>query len=439
MVEQEKSILGFLNGSLCLIVEPSQAFSATIQTCLGELGIPSSQIMMVRKYEDAKRVIREQKPKLIVSEYDLGQDFGLALMELQSEFHEDVSRISIIATKNSSDSAVAEAAEEQIDAFILKPFSADAFRQKLSDVFRRKMNPTDYMKKIREGKNQLLLKQFDQAVHEFVAAKTMDDKPTLACFYAGQTYQAMGDRARALAEFKQGRSYQPLHYKCLIGQFENLMEEKDYEGAYELVTLIRANYPITSHRLGQIFIAAVFTYHFEDIPALYQLFLKLEQRPARLIQLTSMALLTAGRHWIQKQDFAKALECYEMGISSCLKDLNYIDKVVADFVNAGAYDAAQEALQKCQPSDVGTPLHARLCFRIDQHVLPTDQVMDRGRKLINAGNGDPDIYRTVVKLFAMQDKVPMAESVINSAMQDFPEMRDELYLLIETLAPKKKA
>jgi DNA-binding response OmpR family regulator len=436
VVDKNPEILSFLGDSLCLIVEPSQSFSATIQTCLGELGIPSTQVMMVRKFEEALKVIRERKPKLIVSEYDLGTGLGLALMELQSEFHEDVARISIIATKNSSDSAVAEAAEEQIDAFILKPFSADAFRQKLSEVFRRKMNPSDYMQKVRAGKINFSLKQFEAAVQDFMTAKTMDKKPTLACFYAGQSYQALGDRAKALAEFKEGRKHQPLHYKCLIGEFENLMEERNYPGAYELVTLIRANYPITSHRLGQIFIASVFTYHFDDVPILYQLFLKLEQRPPRLVQLTSMALLTAGRHWIQKKEFTKAMDCYEMGITSCGKDLNYVEKVVTDFINAGAFNEAQTALQKCAPSDVGNAAHARLGFRLDQYVLKPDQIIDRGRKLINAGNAEPEIFKTVVRLLAIQNKVSMAESVINTALKDHPEMREELYALLEKHVPK---
>lgn len=438
MADKSTAISEFLGDSFCLIVEPSQGFSASIQTCLTELGISATQVITARKFTDAKKIISEKKPRVIVAEYDLGTDLGLALMELQSEHYDDNARISIIVTKNSSDSAVAEAAEEQIDAFILKPFSVDTFRQKLSDVFRRKMNPSEYMQKIRDGKGLIYLKQFDQAVTEFLTAKTMDPKPTLACYYAGQSYQAAGKRALALAEFKEGRKYQPLHYKCLIGEFENLMEERQYAPAYELVTLIKANYPITSHRLGQIFIAAVFTYHFDDLPNYYQLFLKIEQRSPRLVQLTAMALLTAGRYWIQKQDFKKALECYDMGITASAKDIAYVEKIVNDFIAAKAYDEAQLALQKCSPSDVGTLAHTRISFRIDQYVLNPEQVIDRGRKLINSGDAEPSVFTTVIRLLAERDRISMAESVINTALQKTPSLRQELYGLLEKHRPKKE-
>jgi DNA-binding response OmpR family regulator len=435
MTDSLASIREFLGDSACLIVEPSQAFSASIQTCLIEQGVPAAQIVTLRKYADAKKFIAERKPKLVVSEYDLGSDLGLSLMEQQGEHHEDTAKISIIVTKNNSDSAVAEAAEEQIDAFILKPFSVEAFRQKLGDVFRRKTNPSPYMQKVREGKTQLHLENFANAVSEFTAAKSLDAKPTLACYYAGQAYQGMGQRAQALAEFKEGRRYQPLHYKCLIGEFENLMEDRKYDQAYGLVSIIRNNYPITSHRLGQIFIAAVFTYHFDELPTFYQLFLNLEQRPPRLVQLTAAALLTAGRYWIQKQDFAKALACYEMGITACSRDLNYIEKIIADFIGAGAYPEAQLALQRCSPSDVGTAMHTKLSFRIDQHVLNPEQVIERGRKLINAGEAEPAVFTTVIRLLAERNRVPMAESVINAALQQNPSLREELYALLEKHRP----
>jgi tetratricopeptide (TPR) repeat protein len=245
----------------------------------------------------------------------------------------------------------------------------------------------------------------------------------------------MGQRAQALAEFKEGRRYQPLHYKCLIGEFENLMEDRKYDQAYGLVSIIRNNYPITSHRLGQIFIAAVFTYHFDELPTFYQLFLNLEQRPPRLVQLTAAALLTAGRYWIQKQDFAKALACYEMGITACSRDLNYIEKIIADFIGAGAYPEAQLALQRCSPSDVGTAMHTKLSFRIDQHVLNPEQVIERGRKLINAGEAEPAVFTTVIRLLAERNRVPMAESVINAALQQNPSLREELYALLEKHRP----
>jgi tetratricopeptide (TPR) repeat protein len=432
MSQKTSSIKEFLGGQVCLIVEPSSAFSSSIHACLMEFGLTLSQILTVRKFEDAKRIIHEKKPKVVISEYEVGTDLGLSLLELQGEYYPDeMSRISIIVTRNSADSAIAEAAEEQVDAYILKPFSVDFFRDKITTVFNRKMNPSNYMEKIRAGKNHFSLNEFKESVADFGEAKKLDDKPTLACFYSGQSYQAMGDKVKALAEFKEGRKYQPLHYKCLIGEFESEMAEQKYAEAYVLVELIRTHYPITSHRLGQFFIAAVFTYHFDELPTLYQIYLKLEQRPAKLVQLTSMALFTAGRYWVNQNSLQKAVDCFEMGVMASGREIGYIEKVINIFLKIKAAKESQVFFSKIQPSDVGTSAYNRLGFKIDQFILSKNQLIEKGRKIVAADEATPEIYISLVGLLADENKISMAESIISKALATYPEMRAELYQILK--------
>jgi DNA-binding response OmpR family regulator len=420
----------FMRDQVCLIVEPSQTFSASIQQCLNEMNLSIGQVITARKFEDAKRVIHERKPKIVITEYEVEAKFGLTLLETQGDYHDELNRVSIIVTRNTTDSAVAEAAEEEIDAYILKPFSPDNFTYKFLEILDRKVRPSEYAKKIRSGKKLFAANQLEAALGEFIESKKLDKKPTLACYYAGQVYQVRGEFQKALAEYREGRTYQPLHYKCLMAEFEELITREGYKEAYRLIPLIKANYPVTSHRLGQIFIAAVFTQHFDEIADYFQLFLKMEGRTPKLVQLTSLALLTAGRYFLGKNDTARACEYFEMGVLASSRDIRYIEKIVHDLLQANAIKEAEYFLAKVQPHDVGTPEHARLAFKVDRHVLTPEQTIEKGRKIVSAGQGTPEVYEILVKTLALAGKEPMAESIISRALEDHPELRAPLYKVL---------
>ena len=426
----------FIGEETCLIVEPSQAFASSLQGCLKDLGVPLQQMVVTRKFEEAKRLIAERKPKILITEYEIESYLGLALIELQEQHHGEMSRLAAIVTRNNSDSAVAEAAEEQVDIFILKPFSVDAFTQKLTAAIQRKMSPSPYIQKINEGKRSLEVKKYSIALEAFTQAKPIEQKPTLAHFYTGQTYQMQGDKELALAEFQAGRKYHPLHYKCLIGEFETLVEDKRYKEAYELVPLIRENYPITARRLAQILSAAVFTYSFEDLPLYYELFLRLEQRPPQLTKMLSMAFLAAGRFLIKEDNLRKAAEFFDLGVTVTGRSLAYIELIVSELLKIRAATEAQAFLGKALQSDVGTARFNQLSYLVDELTLPKDELVEKGRKLVMAGEGSPDVYTSVVRIMAEQGKTTLAETVISRATSSFPELREPLYKILEAGQPK---
>jgi tetratricopeptide (TPR) repeat protein len=437
MIPLESRVKELFEGHFCLIVEPSASFSSVIMGVLKSLGISPEQVIMAHKFEAAELIITEKKPKLLITEYDINGKLGLSLIETQSEHFDSMSRISIIITSNTNDSAVAEAAEEEVDAFIVKPFSGQTFTEKITKVFMAKLEPSNYIQAIELGKEHYFAKEFAAAASAFTEAKNLDPKPTLACFYLGQTFQKQGNISKALEAFKEGRSYQPLHYKCLIGEFEGLMFEKKYEVAYELVPILRANYPITSHRLGQIFTAAVFTQHFEDLPLYYKLYLTIEKRSAALIELSSLALLTAGRYFLVKKDITNAVSAFDMGVMVTSKNILFLEKIVLDLLKCGYPKEAQVFMTKILPSDVGTVEFNRLNYRVDSVLLSPDQLIEKGRKLVQDGNATPDIFESLVLQLAKTNRKQLAEATILSAVAIYPDMRSSLYGILETNLPKE--
>ncbi len=435
---QQTALQSFFENQVCLIVEPSKAFLASIQTCVKSLDLPIGEIILANKYEEAVAFIQQRKPRMLITEYDVLGHNGLSLVELQQQFQEDQNRISIVVSGNSSDSVIAESAEEQVDSFLLKPFSSDDLKKKLLAVIQAKVNPSPYSLKIKEGRTFQQENVLNEAVNSFIQAKQLHEKPSLACFYLGDVYKLLKENKKALTEFQEGRIYHPLHYKCLIGEFEILVEDKDYQRAYELIPILIKNFPLTPRRLTQVFIAAVFSMRFEFLPAYYEQYIKIDRRSPELIKIASLAFFTAGKWYLQNKDVKKAGNFFEKALFIVNRDIDFLVQIIEELIKSQAYEEALLFLTKASPSDVGSLVYNRLSFKIDQFTLRKDQLFERARKFALTGEASLENYKVIIKIFADEGNIPLAESIISKAIASQPELRAELYQILEQNTPPEE-
>lgn len=431
MTIKNNHIQEYLSEQTALIVEPSNAFAQVIQASLVQFGVRADKIFSANTYSDAVSIINEMKPKILITEYLIGKHLGLALIEKQDEHYDPLLRISIIVTKESSDNAVAEAAEEQLDAYIVKPFSGADFQHRFLETVKRKIQPSDYMMKIREGKELLAGNKMATAIETFKEAKNISPKPTLANYYLGICYLQSKDIEKARKEFSEGRSHNPLHYKCLTGEFDCLILENKYKQAYELSLLIRENFPVTSARLGKFFVATVYTEQFKDLQELYELYTRLDNRPAELINLVSISLLTAARYFLRNSKTSEALEFFEMGSIATGRDISFLEKIIDELLKVNDITSAEKYLKLTKSEDLGSAKHSQLTFKITKHQSSPEALIDLGRKMVFDGKASPEVIKILVETLLKNGKKTLAESIIIKGCESFPESRKELYELFD--------
>lgn len=435
MDNEKTSMESFFENQVCLVVEPSKAFLAALLACLKSLNLPSTQILSASQFEAARAMIETHKPRVLITEYEVDGHNGLELVELQQRHHEDQHRISMVVSKNSSDSVIAEAAEEQVDTFLLKPFSPDDFVKKINEVIRNKVHPSAYVVKINEGRKFMHTQEFENAVDAFSKAKSLHAKPALACFYSGETFRLQKDSSKALAEFQAGRKFQPLHYKCLTAEFEILVENKDYKEAYELIPVLIKNFPLTPRRLTQVFIAAVYSLRFEYLSVYYDQLIKLDKKSPELIKVATAALFAGGKWFLQKREMAQASELFEKALLTMGRDISFLTKIIAELLKSEACREAEAFFQMALPSDVGSSDYNRLAFRIDSVTLNRGELVERARKFFLSGEAEVEDYKTIIKLFVEQNRMQLAEAAINKAIESYPQARSILYRILEGHSP----
>lgn len=429
--EKDTDVAKYLNSQGALVVEPSNAFFSVIQNCLVSYGMDSKKIIMANTYKDAVAMLKDEKPRILITEYMIGKNFGLSLIDLHDEMYDSFSRIAIMVTKESSDNAVAEAAEEQLDAFVVKPFSGADFQKRFIEVVKRKMYPSKYLNRIREGKEKIKAKNFPDAIAIFQEAKAMNPTPTLACYYLGECYLSQNELTLARKEFSEGRKHNSLHYKCLTGEFDCLMQEKRYKEAYNLVELIRKHYPVTSVRLGKFFIAAVYTEHFEDMMVLYEMYTNLDFRPNELVGLVSIALITAGRFNIRTKDMGTAFKYFELAANVTGRKVETLEKVIEEYLKIEDIHTAERFFKLIRGDDIGSAKYIQLNFKIGVNMIAPEAALEMGRKIVIEGNSTPEVTKRVVRLALETGKSTLAESLIIKGAQAHPEIRKELYEMLE--------
>jgi tetratricopeptide (TPR) repeat protein len=425
------AINAFLKNEKVLVLEPSSSFGQSIMGCLVEMGSPPENLFFVKRFKEAWDIMEKEKPKVLLTEFSVDGKAGLSLVDLQNKFYDDSTKTAVLVTHNDSQTAVAEAAEEHVDAYILKPFSMGDFKLRLTTLFGQKIYPSDYSKSIKAGRNWLESGDYDKAVESFKLAVHQSSQPSLAYYYTGQTRFLQGNYQKAVVEFAKGLKVNPLHYKCLMGEFDSLFAQKKYEQAYLLVPRIRENYPISPQRLGKVLISAVFSQNFEDLSIYYYLYQNLETRPADLTKVFSAGLMTAAKHFAALHSSTKAIELFEMGMAVTGPDPSYLDQIVRELIRLKALEKAEEFLRKFRSEDVGSAVHARLVFLLSCHLDPRDMAIEKGKKLVAQKTADLDCFKSLIKIIRDIGNQLLAEDMAQKAIQEFPDQRAQIYQLLE--------
>jgi DNA-binding response OmpR family regulator len=415
-----------------LIVDESSSYTQSIVASLKELGCSEERIFVAKKYKDAKDIINLKKPDILITEYLIDGKYGLELINFLTS--QSANKISVIISRNNSRTSIAEAAEELVDDYIVKPFQTGMIFERLKTLIHRKLNPSEYIKNIRAGKQMLLESRFQDAEYQFKSAIQIEKKPTLAHYYLGYTKLIQTNYAVAVDEFKKGLNLQPLHYKCLTGNFDAFFEQKSYGAAYLLTPAILNNYPIGPKRLGNLFIAAVFSGQLDDVPKYYNIFLNLDHITLELRKVFSAALLAAGRFQLSRNETDKAAECFELGIQVIGPDMDYIDRATRALLKAKdrGHLHAVKLLQRTPNAKVGGKEHSALSFLTNLKTQTTTQAIEQGRRLVANGYADADCYQSLIKILVADDKITLAEDITAKAVRDYPSLRKALYDLLES-------
>ncbi len=346
-MDKKEVLKKFLEANEVLIVDKNPSSRSRLLKTMVDLGAKRSSIHSVGTLLESQEVIQTKSIGLVLSDYFIGGGSGFDLFKILREKYPSKKELCLVlVTSNISQTAVAKAAEEDVDSFIIKPYTIQSIQENLISTVTQKVMPSDYIKKIEEGKILLAAGKYDDAIAVLNVARGMHPKPALAYFYIGQAEYLKNHVDTAAGSYNEGLNFNNIHYKCLVGLYEVFMREEKFFEAYQVVKKIAKFFPANPDRLAQIIRLAVRTGNYQDMQMFYEIFTSLDVRVQVLTNYIGAGMYIAGKYCLMNSDKDTAFQYFDNIAVSCSEFTKFLRAVITLLVENEMCDEAEKFLSR---------------------------------------------------------------------------------------------
>lgn len=388
----------FLEENEVLIVDKNPSSRNRLLKTIYDLGAQRHMIHTTGHITEAQEIVETKKLGLVLSDYFIGGGSGFDLFKMIREKNPESKELTLVlVTSNISQSAVAKAAEEDVDSFIIKPYTIQSIQENLISTIAAKVKPSEYMIKIDEGKKKIAEGNYDEAITILSKASNLHSKPALALFYIGQAEYLKNRVEKASDSYNEGLNFNNIHYKCLVGLYEIFMREGKFKEAYQVVKKIAKYFPANPDRLAQIVRLAVITGNYRDMEMYYEIFTSLDVRLNVLTNYIGAGLYVGGKYFMQNNDRELALQFFDHIAVSCSEFTKFLRGVISVLME---YDMIPDAEKFLARFDAGTKDHEDYLisdFLISSKKLnDSSQTIKMGMEIYNRKIRDFKVMHTLV-------------------------------------------
>ena len=416
----------FLGKQHILIVDATASSRAGIAKAMNDMGAKSNLMSLCSSIEEAEETIKKQKPKILITDFTVGPRSGLELLQRQRQADPtSKDSIFVIVTGNTSQSAVAQAAEEDVDTFILKPYTLDMFRQSLMQAVLSKIQPDPYYVTIEEGKKKLFAADLDGAIPIFETALTQNSKPALAHFYLGQAKELKKTLQEAEGSYQNGLESNKIHYKCMVGLYELHLKNNRTADAYEIVKRLSRYFPANPERLSGVLRLAIATKSYDDIERYYQMFTSIDQRNDSLIRYVCAALVVCGKYYLQKNLPSRANDLFQKAAITAGGRTSILKEIIAALIEQDLSKEAETYLKRFPADSMSKPEFLVADLLVHSKLLAPTMVADKARKLVDQGVDDPIVFRIWISRLVTLGSKNALEEARAKAVQKHPNLKAE--------------
>lgn len=340
----------FLETNEVLVVDKNQSSRNRLVKTILDLGGKKELLHSSNNLVEAGEIIKNKNIGIVLSDYYIGGGSGFDLFKMVREkLPKNKDLCLILVTSNISQTAVAKAAEGDVDSFIIKPYTIQSIQDNLVSTVAAKVEPSEYMKKVETGKLYIRSKIYDEALVVLNEAVSLHPKPSLAMFYIGQAEYYKKQIKVAQDSYNGGLNFNSIHFKCLIGLFDLFFERGQFVEAYEIVKKIARYFPANPDRLAQIVRLAIRTGNYSDMQYYYEIFTSLDDRDNVLINYMGAGMYIAGKHHLRTENPELALQYFDNISISCSDYTKFTRAIISVLVEFNMYQEAEKYMNRFPP------------------------------------------------------------------------------------------
>jgi CheY-like chemotaxis protein len=429
-VDKKKVVLEYVMEYAVLVVDKNPSSRNRLLKVLVDLGVKRHMIYTAGAMHEAEDIIAKNKIGIVLADFVIGGGSGFDLFKMVREkFPLNDKLCLILVTSNISQTAVAKAAEEDVDSFIIKPYTVQSIQESLVATISGKVKPSQYIVKIEIGKKQLIKGDYDKAYKTFEEAVKLHNKPSLALFYLGQTKYLVQEEEEAKSRYNKGLGLNSIHFKCLLGLYDIFKTAQKHEEAYGIVKKVAKYFPANPQRLAEVIRLAVVTQNFSDMEAYYEIFTSLEERDSQLVNYIGAGMYVSGKYFLSNHDTSKALATFDKIAVSCNEFPKFIKGMIYTLTDYGMFQETEKFLSRFASDSIGTD-----DYEMSHYVSSYGDLKDRtgaikqGLVLYNKNIRDFNVLKILVESMIQENMSSKAEPMIKELQAKWPERFVEIKL-----------
>ncbi len=354
-MDRKEVLKQFLETYEVLIVDKNPSSRNRLLKTMCDLGSKRHMVHSTAGLVEAEEIIATKKIGIVLSDYFIIGGSGFDLFKMIREKNLNNKDLCLIlVTSNISQTAVAKAAEEDVDSFIIKPYTIQSIQENLVSTVVQKVQPSEYVQNVEIGKKFIKEGKYDEALAALKIALNMHPKPALALFYIGQAEYLKNLLEKASGSYSEGLSFNNIHYKCLIGLYEIFMRDEKFIEAYQVMKKIVKYFPANPDRLAQIIRLAIRTGSFADMQMFYEVYKSLDERTQVLTNYIGAGMYIAGKHHLIENTPEIAIQYFDNIAVSCSEYTKFIRAIISVLVEHNMGTDAEKYFSRFRSEDKET-------------------------------------------------------------------------------------
>jgi tetratricopeptide (TPR) repeat protein len=168
---------------------------------------------------------------------------------LKQEHPHLLNTLTCLLADNSYPGLIAKAHELEVDVFVLRPFSIEAFSEKIIAKIKQKIAFEKSHQLYDEGKFHFSKNQIERAVDYFMQAIEEGFESSNPYYYLYECLVQQKNEERAVSFLEKGLKAEPKNYLCLRALFYHHFRKLNIPEAYSYLSRLIEDYPLDPHMI----------------------------------------------------------------------------------------------------------------------------------------------------------------------------------------------
>jgi tetratricopeptide (TPR) repeat protein len=290
-----------------LVVDDVFNVRAMLKNMLRQLGFGT--LLEASSGEKAVELLTQEVVDLVLCDWNMPGMKGVDVLRFVRKQAENATLPFIMVTGEINEAVVAEAAETEVDAYLVKPFTMQSLGQRVASVLSQHREVSEIDRHLAQGRAYITTKQFDKASAEFKAALKINPKSPRTLLEIGKIYEEQGNDVQAREFYHRAVKVQPKFLKgheALAGIYKALGDRESHLEHLDQAVKISPRNLERRFMLGQAHLESGNSEEARKI--LGDILEEATKQYSSIAERVGEALLNMGAYEVAEQAFSKALE-----------------------------------------------------------------------------------------------------------------------------------